>query len=397
MQNIQNKKVLLVSCYAKGGVVAMRNIIIDILRAQGCEVTLAYPAPYKMHPHLSVRLHKLFSNENVKSESVTGLHGETEVRVGVYGPELEFLKYRTNEIWENLISEHDLVCCVSGNVLPLNLIPKEKKVDFSWIATSYWEERKTHFMAQSLPVKFVRAFDSLVCLLMEKKILGERTITSLSDYTKKCFQRITKTFKSKVVPMPIDSDLQKPRLVSNERVCIGFCGRTEDPRKNLPLFINSLKELDREGQEFDVLIVGGGVPSGLENEVNELRQRHNILVQEFCAKDQLKELYKKMDMLVISSLQEGLAIVGLEAMAFGSPVISTKCGGPEEYIKDGHNGYLAENDNVVDLTKKISNLIDNKNLLNNLKQNSFDLIQDSYESGKIKEELAQELGFYESA
>ena len=36
--------------------------------------------------------------------------------------------------------------------------------------------------------------------------------------------------------------------------------------------------------------------------------------------------------MLITSYQEGLGIVGLEALSYGIPVISTNCGGPGDYV-----------------------------------------------------------------
>ena len=60
------------------------------------------------------------------------------------------------------------------------------------------------------------------------------------------------------------------------------------------------------------------------------------------AKDraELPVFYNRLDVFVIPSTQEALAIVGLEAMACGCPVVSTRCGGAEDYVHDGVNGFL---------------------------------------------------------
>jgi glycosyltransferase involved in cell wall biosynthesis len=51
-----------------------------------------------------------------------------------------------------------------------------------------------------------------------------------------------------------------------------------------------------------------------------------------------------MDVFVIPSHQEGLCIAALEAMACAMPVVSTRCGGPEEFVLDDHTGQLTASD-----------------------------------------------------
>jgi glycosyltransferase involved in cell wall biosynthesis len=51
-----------------------------------------------------------------------------------------------------------------------------------------------------------------------------------------------------------------------------------------------------------------------------------------------------LDLFVIPSHQEGLCIAALEAMACGVPVVSTRCGGPEDYVIDGVTGQLVARD-----------------------------------------------------
>lgn len=56
--------------------------------------------------------------------------------------------------------------------------------------------------------------------------------------------------------------------------------------------------------------------------------------------DDAKDQLTATDLLVVSSKSEGGPLVVLEAMAAGKPVVSTRCGGPEEFILDGTTGYL---------------------------------------------------------
>jgi glycosyltransferase involved in cell wall biosynthesis len=52
------------------------------------------------------------------------------------------------------------------------------------------------------------------------------------------------------------------------------------------------------------------------------------------------ELMRDLDVFVLSSTSEGFPLVLLEAMAAGKAVVATRCGGPEELVEDGVNGYL---------------------------------------------------------
>lgn len=73
--------------------------------------------------------------------------------------------------------------------------------------------------------------------------------------------------------------------------------------------------------------------------------------------DEIPELYRQVDCWLLPSTLEGFGMPGLEAAACGCPVVSTRCGGPEDYVKDGHNGFLVKVNDPEDMAEKITRVV----------------------------------------
>ena len=63
-------------------------------------------------------------------------------------------------------------------------------------------------------------------------------------------------------------------------------------------------------------------------------------------REQVTAVYKAVDIVVLPSIcQESFGLVVAEALSAGRPVLSTRCGRPEDQIEDGVNGWLVEPNN----------------------------------------------------
>jgi glycosyltransferase involved in cell wall biosynthesis len=56
--------------------------------------------------------------------------------------------------------------------------------------------------------------------------------------------------------------------------------------------------------------------------------------------DEIPRLYQQSDCWIVPSTSEGFGMPGLEAAASHCPIVSTRCGGPEDYVNDGVSGFL---------------------------------------------------------
>ena len=80
----------------------------------------------------------------------------------------------------------------------------------------------------------------------------------------------------------------------------------------------------------------------------------------------LVTLYAKSKIFVLPSLVEGFSLVVLEAMKSGCAVVSTNCGGVDEYGIEGENILFVPIKDSKSITKAVLNLIKDEQLLNGL-------------------------------
>lgn len=103
--------------------------------------------------------------------------------------------------------------------------------------------------------------------------------------------------------------------------------------------LDAMKLLADRGVRFKYRIVGG-INEELLFQIHDLRLTENVIVEERLDFKDVKSRISSADILLLSSVEEGIPNVVLEAMALGTPVISTDCGGVSEVIQDNVNGFL---------------------------------------------------------
>ena len=109
------------------------------------------------------------------------------------------------------------------------------------------------------------------------------------------------------------------------------------------------------------LLVGDGE---LKPEVEELIGRFKLKGKVILTgwRRDVPEIMQIIDVLVLTSLWEGLPIVFAEAMASGKPVVATDVDGAKEAIIEGVNGFLVEPHNIEKFAERIIRLIRDRNL-----------------------------------
>ena len=93
------------------------------------------------------------------------------------------------------------------------------------------------------------------------------------------------------------------------------------------------------------------------------------IVQFLGEQKNINEYYLQADIFVLPSIWEGFGIVILEAFSAKVAVIASNIEGPAELIKNNINGLLFEPENYVQLSEKLTMLINNKKLRRRIANN----------------------------
>jgi len=79
--------------------------------------------------------------------------------------------------------------------------------------------------------------------------------------------------------------------------------------------------------------------------------------------DSLRHIYSSCDVWLLTSRREGFGLPALEAMACRCPVVATRCGGPEDFVRDGVNGWLVDVDDVQGAADRLIELLRDRDQL----------------------------------
>ncbi len=96
-------------------------------------------------------------------------------------------------------------------------------------------------------------------------------------------------------------------------------------------------------------------------------------------------LLQQSQIVVLPSMFEGLPNVAMEAAASGAALVGTKVGGIPEVIMEGRNGYLIDRKDADQIADKLSQLINDQNILSSFQKESRRFMEERFDSRQFAE------------
>ena len=143
------------------------------------------------------------------------------------------------------------------------------------------------------------------------------------------------SFDGQIVP---DETIEKLR--GDGCFIVGNIGRLSG-QKGMEYYIQALPKVLKKHPETHFLIIGTGeLESSLKEQTKQLNVENNLHFLGY--RSDVQNLISQLDLVVLSSLWEGLPLTPIEAFSVGKTVVATGVDGTVEIVEDGKSGRLIE-------------------------------------------------------
>lgn len=128
-------------------------------------------------------------------------------------------------------------------------------------------------------------------------------------------------------------------------------------KKGYTYALDACRLLKEKNIKFNYIIVGGANNIEYAYQVHDLKLTNEVKLLDNLPYVKVQELMQKADLFLLPSVEEGIANVVLEAMSNNTLVLTTDCGGMDEVITDGDNGFIVPIRNSEAIATKIIEIL----------------------------------------
>lgn len=198
---------------------------------------------------------------------------------------------------------------------------------------------------------------------LKQEILDSQFFLVASDFVKDSLIDLN-IKKEQILKVPYGANVQscicRKEVKKGEQIKFLFAGQVIY-RKGITYALEAIGKLNGKG----VLdIVGAYNPKSWF--INKYSNKPYITMFGQVTFDRMQKIYEDSNVFILPSFAEGMAQVGIEAMACGLPVICTYNSGLSDLIIEGQNGFIIPEGDLDALANKMQWFIDNSEKINDM-------------------------------
>lgn len=295
----------------------------------------------------------------IRLTSHTSVQGIPYRHVGAFLAEFEFQRYQPRRVLTDLLNRYDLVQVVAGTPAWAYSMRHVQRPVCLFTATLIDQERTSLLRQQRGWYRtWMRLMTSFNRRLERAALPSMACVFAESEYTCQLLSALLPEQRLKLGLPGIDTRLFVPVAYCPDGYILSV-GRFSDHRKNSRLLFAAYARLRQQCPHAPRLVLVGKSPLPQDwAYARSLGVMDHVDMHQDVSIQDLVRWYQAASLFVLSSNEEGLGIVLLEAMACGLPIVSTRCGGPETAVCEGETGYLTPVGDAVALADALQRLLE---------------------------------------
>lgn len=314
--------------------------------------------------------------------------GRAFTRVGAFASELEIQRFQPRRALADLLVNCDLIQVVSGSpAAACSVCGLGKPVALQCATRAIIERRRPSATGRG-PIEAWRRWMTRITDQLDRNALRTVDAIQLENPWMFSYAQEINALRDVIIryaPPGVDAGRFRPAALRDLRsdpyvLCVG---RLDDPRKNIELLLEAYASLPPGLIQTTRLVLAGlmGPTAAFWARVRALRLTERVKYVSCPDAVALVRLYQGASVFALSSDEEGLGMVILEAMACGVPVVSTRSGGPDGIISEGKDGYLVGLDDATAMADRLARLLVDDGLNRRMGEGARETIMSRYEAG----------------
>jgi glycosyltransferase involved in cell wall biosynthesis len=201
--------------------------------------------------------------------------------------------------------------------------------------------------------------------------------------------KIAPKSKFRVIPLGLDLDIfltdqeikrkkfRNEFQIDDETIAIGIVGRLV-PVKNHSLFLKGLKNvLEKSNRKIKAFIVGDGeTRKAIQEEACLMGIKYSIHTDNIHQhplvftswRTDIDVIYAGLDIVALTSLNEGTPVSLIEAQTSGMPIVSTRVGGISDVVLENVSALLSDINNEEEFKNNLLKMVEDDQLRNSFKE-----------------------------
>ena len=296
--------------------------------------------------------------------------------------------------WKELLHDYKYFFFKSGSCIAAYPLVQLNKKFVAWVGTSYEDDKAQRVEKLSGFRYLIDRVSASKMRRIEREILQKADVLfSISRNTRKRIEQILGYNRDNlfICGYPLESlrDVAPLLLRANRKgetkqnKNIIAVGRFSDPRKNIEMLLRVFDKLFSKDSELKLFVIGKVPSPKILSKYQNLSSFKNIAFTGPLSAQKMEKYYKSSSLMLLTSYQEGLGIVGLEALSYGIPVVTTDCGGTKDYVIDGQNGYLVKINDDDDMAAKALKILSSPQLHQKMSNFAVEFIEQNFSQNKI--------------